>query len=109
MSDPQNPVPAQDAMEIQFLIVPDEAKPWFVEVLNYYGFDKIAAAITEDDSEAWFSKMFLGCLQCLGQTTAILEQIRQARARVGTAQSAQVAVVEQDRRIVTPGDKDFQD
>lgn len=87
------------------LTLDDEHKTWFMRILEDHGFSQISEAIDNDKSDQWFTKTFIGLVQALAVTTSTLERIMGANPPPGSDQG--IAVVEQDRRIVLPGDQGF--
>jgi hypothetical protein len=103
-----NPVPDEQAMELENLPLPAEMKPWFQQVLTFYGFAHIAVKVAEDESDTWFSNLFCGLTQGLAEATGMLQQVMGAQMVGPAGKEPGVAVVEQDKRLVLPGDPEYQ-
>lgn len=102
--------PPQSDDQLQPLVIDNEHKTWFIDVLEDFGFQKVADAIKVDESDAWFTRMFIGLVQGLHQTSSMIQEaMGMPQQHPGQQQQSQqgIAVLETDKRIMLPGDQGF--
>jgi hypothetical protein len=103
---PHQPQPEPD--QLPPIILDDSYKEWFMTVLEEMGFPEISEKVDNDETPEWFTRMFMTILDLTTKQHHILQVIHEQQLQQQQPQPGSVAVVEQDRRLVLPGDPGFQ-
>lgn len=94
-----------EVKQLQPLVIDAEHKKWFIGVLSDFGFSHVASAIAADDSDEWFTRMFVGMVHSMAELAAFMQSVQQGalqRGPGGGPPGAGIQAVQQDRRIIGP-------